>query len=133
MGVKTLLLALLIAALEGAGSMPGSLTDVISTDVSLRGVVLAAAVRFNDQSNDAFLFKPSAILRAQRQVVKGLRYVVDLEISRTLCRKRDQNQDLTRCDLQPEGSLQQTFECHTEVWVVPWSNETRTLEMDCQT
>ncbi|KAI4785184.1 hypothetical protein KUCAC02_037911, partial [Chaenocephalus aceratus] len=92
----------------GAGSMPGSLTDVIRTDVSLRGVVLAAAVHFNDQSNDAFLFKPSAILRAQRQVVKGLRYVVDFEISRTLCRKtRDHNQDLSRCDLQPEGSLKQ--------------------------
>ncbi|KAK5854440.1 hypothetical protein PBY51_015509 [Eleginops maclovinus] len=137
MGVKTLLLAWLLADLGGGlvdgGSMPGSLSDVSRTDGGLRRVVLTAAGHFNDQSNDAFLFKPSAIIRAQRQVVKGVRYIVDLEISRTLCRKRNHNKDLSRCDLQPEGRLQQTFECHAVVWVVPWKNETKTLEFDCKT
>jgi len=52
--------------------MPGSPTNISRKDPVLRQVVLRAACSFNNQSNDAFLFKPSAIHRAQRQVgVKG--------------------------------------------------------------
>ncbi|XP_054455577.1 cystatin-F [Anoplopoma fimbria] len=140
MGMKTLLLVSLLAVLEltlAAGShhgrsMPGSPVNISRTDRGLLQVVLSAARSFNNQSNDAFLFKPSAIHRAQRQVVKGVRYIVDLEISRTVCRKRDNNNNLSNCDFQPEGRLHQTFQCHTEVWVMPWQNETRTLVFQCK-
>lgn len=40
------------------------------------------------------------------QVVKGLKYTVDLEISRTVCRKRAAV-NLTSCDFQPAGKLNQ--------------------------
>ncbi|GLD56025.1 cystatin-F-like protein [Lates japonicus] len=141
MGLKTLLLvSLLLAALElslAAGvhhvrSMPGSPLNISTDDRGLRQVVLAAAYSFNNQSNDAFLFKPSAITRAQRQIVKGLRYIVDLEISRTVCRKRDHNNNLSKCDLQPKGRLQQTFQCHFEVWLIPWENETNVQVFLCK-
>ncbi|XP_034407878.1 cystatin-F [Cyclopterus lumpus] len=143
MGLKTLLLVSLLAARElmlAAGShhgrpMPGSPINISRKDPVLRQVVLRAACSFNNQSNDAFLFKPSAIHRAQRQVVKGVQYIVDMEISRTVCRKRDDNNNnnnLSTCNFQPEGRLQQTFQCHTEVWVIPWKNETRTLVLDCK-
>ncbi|XP_068457934.1 cystatin-F-like [Clinocottus analis] len=154
MGRKTLLLVALLAVLElmlVAGSlndrrlgshlgghhgrsMPGSPVNISRKDPVLRQVVLSAACSFNNQSNEAFLFKPSAIQRAQRQVVKGVQYTVDLKISRTVCRKRDNNnnnKNLSSCDFQPEGRLQQTFQCHTEVWVIPWKNQTRTLVLDC--
>uniref|UniRef100_A0A3B4ZS77 Uncharacterized protein n=1 Tax=Stegastes partitus TaxID=144197 RepID=A0A3B4ZS77_9TELE len=49
-------------------SMPGSRHNISSSDRSLQRVALAAANAFNDQSNDAFLFRPSAIHKAQRQV-----------------------------------------------------------------
>uniref|UniRef100_A0A3B4XB37 Cystatin domain-containing protein n=1 Tax=Seriola lalandi dorsalis TaxID=1841481 RepID=A0A3B4XB37_SERLL len=32
------------------------------------------------------------------QIVKGIRYIVDLEISRTVCRKRDHDNILSKCD-----------------------------------
>uniref|UniRef100_A0A4W6F3P1 Cystatin F n=1 Tax=Lates calcarifer TaxID=8187 RepID=A0A4W6F3P1_LATCA len=98
-------------------------------DRGLQQVVLAATYSFNNQSNDAFLFKPSAITRAQRQIVKGLRYIVDLEISRTVCRKRDHNNNLSKffnvCVLQ-------TFHCHFEVWLIPWENETNVQVFLCK-
>ncbi|XP_075939602.1 cystatin-F [Anarhichas minor] len=140
MGLKTLLLVSLLAALElmlAAGShhgrsMPGSPVNISRKDRGLRQVVLSAAHFFNNQSNDAFLFRPSAVHRAQRQIVKGIRYLVDLEISRTVCRKRDNNNNLSNCDFQPVGRLHQMFQCHTEVWVVPWQNQTRTLLFHCR-
>lgn len=49
-------------------SMPGSPYNISRDDRGLQQVVLNAAYSFNNQSNDAFLFKASAIHRAQRQV-----------------------------------------------------------------
>ncbi|XP_047458451.1 cystatin-F [Mugil cephalus] len=140
MEVKTLLLVSLGAVLgvrTMAGghlgrSMPGAPINVSRDDHDLQQVVLAAAYSFNNQSNDAFLFKASAVLRAQRQVVRGLRYIVDLDISRTVCPKRQDNQDLSRCLFQPPGRLQQTFQCHTEVWLIPWQTQIRTLVLVCK-
>ncbi|XP_051251702.1 cystatin-F-like isoform X2 [Dicentrarchus labrax] len=115
MGVKRPLLVSLLGVLvtvtvaggRRGGSMPGAPSNISRDDRGLQRVVLSAAYSFNNQSNDAFLFKPSFIIRAQRQVVNGVRYIVDLEISRTVCRKRDNNDDLSHCDLQPKGRLQQ--------------------------
>ncbi|XP_039994574.1 cystatin-F isoform X2 [Xiphias gladius] len=115
MGPKTPLLVSLLVALgvsSAAGghygySMPGSPFNISRTDRGLQQVVLAATRSFNDRSNDAFLFKPSAIRRAQRQIVKGIRYIVDLDISRTVCRKRDHIDNLSQCDFQPKGRLHQ--------------------------
>ncbi|XP_028278995.1 cystatin-F [Parambassis ranga] len=138
--MKTLLLVALLAALDvtsaagshGGGSMPGSPHNISRNDGGLQQVVLNAAYSFNNQSNDAFLFRPSAILRAQRQIVKGIRYIVDLELSRTVCRKRGNDDHLSTCDFQPAGRLQQTFRCHFEVWLVPWQKQTKTLVLLCK-
>ncbi|XP_059215599.1 cystatin-F [Centropristis striata] len=112
--------------------MPGSPSNISGDDGGLQKALLSAARFYNHQSNDAFLFRPSAVRGAQRQVVKGVRYEAELDISRTVCRKRDHNK-LTDCDFQPKGRLQQTLQCHTVVWVVPWKNETRTLLLQCNT
>ncbi|XP_040905619.1 cystatin-F [Toxotes jaculatrix] len=139
MELKMLLLVSLLAALELSsvagshrGSMPGSPLNISRDDRGLQQVVLAATYSFNNQSNDAFLFKPSTIHSAQRQIVKGIRYSGDLDISRTVCRKRDQNKDLSKCDFQPKGRLHQTFQCHFEVWVVPWENQTKIQVFLCK-
>ncbi|XP_028983560.1 cystatin-F [Betta splendens] len=139
MALKTLLLLLLLAALEArlatrsppGRSMPGSPHNISRDDRGLRQVVLDAACAYNNRSNDAFLFRPSCVRRAQRQVVKGIRYIVDFDISRTVCRKRE-NRSLSDCDFQPVGRLQQTFRCHTEIWKVAWRNKTVTQVFSCK-
>ncbi|KAJ0067297.1 hypothetical protein NL108_015812, partial [Boleophthalmus pectinirostris] len=41
-------------------------------------------------------------------VVKGVRFLLDLDLCRTVCRKRDKPQkNLQDCDLQPPGPLHQ--------------------------
>lgn len=39
------------------------------------------------------------------QVVKGLKYIVDLRLSRTVCKKEAAAVNLTSCDFQPAGPL----------------------------
>ncbi|XP_008428756.1 cystatin-F [Poecilia reticulata] len=112
--------------------MPGSPYDISKNSAAVQQAVLGAAHSFNSQSNDAFLFKPSAVLRAQRQVVRGIRYIVDFQISRTVCPKRNRTSDLDRCRLQPPGRLAQTFRCHLELWLIPWKPGRETLELLCR-
>uniref|UniRef100_UPI0037E9BA3E cystatin-F n=1 Tax=Semicossyphus pulcher TaxID=241346 RepID=UPI0037E9BA3E len=141
MGPKMLLLlsllgvfeVMLAVGLRHGRSMPGSPYNISRIDPSLQQVVLNATYSFNHKSNDAFLYKPSTIHKAQRQVVKGIRYIVDFEISRTVCRKRDSDiNNLSNCDFQPEGRLHQTFQCHLEVWVIPWNKKSTTQVFVCK-
>ncbi|TMS01668.1 Monoacylglycerol lipase ABHD12, partial [Larimichthys crocea] len=118
MGVKTLLPVVLLVALldvlevalvagrHHGTSMPGSPFNISKNDSCLKQLVLIAAYSFNNQSNDAFLFKASVIHRAQRQVVRGIRYIIDLDLSRTVCRKQN-SIDLSNCDFQSDSRLNQ--------------------------
>lgn len=104
-----------------------------SSDSSVLKVALSAAYTFNNQSDDAFLFRVCQVYRAQRQVVKGVRLIVDLDLSRTICRKRDRTKNLLDCAFQPSGPLHQVFRCHIEVWVVPWTKHSTTQTFFCKT
>ncbi|XP_030603302.1 cystatin-F [Archocentrus centrarchus] len=141
MEVKLLLLVSVLAVLgvtlvsgrHPHPSMPGSPYNISRNDRGLQQVILDAAYSFNNQSNDAFLFKPATINMAQRQIVKGIRYIADFQISRTVCRKRDKNNDVSRCDFQPPGPLHQVFQCHVDVWMIPWEEpQKKTLNLLCK-
>ncbi|KAB5581950.1 hypothetical protein PHYPO_G00181510 [Pangasianodon hypophthalmus] len=73
----------------------------------------------------------SAIDEAQRQIVKGIKYFLKVEISRTVCKKRDADADLANCSFQPKHKLQQTFLCNFEVWAVPWQKMMKTTHFLC--
>uniref|UniRef100_A0A673C0D2 Cystatin domain-containing protein n=2 Tax=Sphaeramia orbicularis TaxID=375764 RepID=A0A673C0D2_9TELE len=142
--MRRTLLAVLLGILEASSlavqghqgrhvhMIPGAPSNVSLNDRRLHQVVLTTAYTYNNQSNDAFLFRPSSVHRAQRQIVKGLRYIIDLDVSRTVCRKRVPIPDLSQCEFQPEGRLHQTFRCHTEVWFIPWTNQTTMQVFYCK-
>ncbi|XP_075902183.1 cystatin isoform X2 [Nelusetta ayraudi] len=138
MAVKTLLLLQLLlplGLLSASGKhndhlMPGAPCNISTNDGSLRPVVLDATNFYNNQSNDAFLFRPSAVLAAQRQLVKGFKYMVDLELSRTVCPK-GAAVNLTSCDFQPAGRLHQVLRCHFMLWLIPWTHTVQDRVLTC--
>eukprot|EP00073_Rattus_norvegicus_P035512 XP_008760528.1 PREDICTED: cystatin-F isoform X2 [Rattus norvegicus] len=71
------------------------------------GVLKAArhsVEKFNNCTNDIFLFKESHVSKALVQVVKGLKYMLQVEIGRTTCRKTMHRQ-LDNCDFQTSPAL----------------------------
>ncbi|XP_041922459.1 cystatin-2 isoform X2 [Alosa sapidissima] len=114
------------------GPGPGALRNVSENDPGVQKAVLSGTNAFNNQSNDAFLFKASAIDSAQRQVVKGIKYFLEVEISRTVCRKSSPDTDLANCRFQPKGQLQQTFLCNFQVWSIPWLEKMTTTYFFCR-
>ncbi|XP_058990219.1 cystatin-F [Mustela nigripes] len=97
------------------------------------GVLQAArhsAERFNNCTNDIFLFKESHISRALVQIVKGLKYMLDMKIGRTSC-KKIQHPILDNCDFQTNHTLKRTFSCYSEVWVIPWLQKFEVSILHC--
>uniref|UniRef100_A0A3P8YLY6 Cystatin F n=1 Tax=Esox lucius TaxID=8010 RepID=A0A3P8YLY6_ESOLU len=112
--------------------IPGAPHEISRNDSGVLKAALHGTYSFNNKTNDAFLFKPSAIEKAERQIVKGFNYIMEVDISRTVCHKNGQNNtDLARCVFQPDGLLKQTFHCHFEVWTIPWLNFMKTIDLAC--
>ncbi|XP_023587153.1 cystatin-F [Trichechus manatus latirostris] len=98
---------------------PGFPKTIKTNDPGVLKAARHTVERFNNCTNDIFLFKESHVNRALVQIVKGLKYMLDMEIGRTTCKKTS-HASLDDCDFQTNRTLTQTFCCYSEVWVVPW-------------
>ncbi|XP_045897338.1 cystatin-F-like, partial [Micropterus dolomieu] len=112
-----------------ASCRPGGPCPINNNDPDLQKALLVATNYYNTQSKDSFLYKISSIKKARSQVVEGTLYIVDLAISRTVCRKPPSVQNLSKCNFQ---APRKTLQCHVEVLVVPGQKKTRTLEFSCK-
>ncbi|XP_055774237.1 cystatin-F-like isoform X1 [Salvelinus fontinalis] len=112
--------------------VPGAPYKINTNDKGVLKAVLHGTYSFNNQTNDAFLFKPSAIEKANGQIVKGLKYILEVDLSRTVCCKNGHGDpDLANCKFQTDILLQQTFHCDFEVWTMPWLHFMKTTYFSC--
>ncbi|XP_061479808.1 cystatin-F-like [Rhineura floridana] len=110
---------------------PGSPIPVKTNDPGVQRAARFGVYRYNNSSNDIFLFKESHINKAMMQVVRGMKYRLDVDISRTVCSKRI-HPNLDRCDFQKKKALIQTFRCYFEVWITPWLHQVQVPISLCQ-
>ncbi|XP_041106090.1 cystatin-F-like [Polyodon spathula] len=110
---------------------PGAAKPISTNNTGVQTAAKTATYEFNNRSNDIFLFKVSAIDDAKVQVVKGIKYILEVKITRTVCRKTG-NPDLENCQFQPDGKLKQIFKCHFEVCSIPWLHWMKTTALNCQ-
>ncbi|XP_006028013.1 cystatin-F isoform X2 [Alligator sinensis] len=98
---------------------PGFPVPIDTKDPGVRKAARFGVYRYNNGSNDFFLFRESRITKALVQIVRGLKYMLNVDITRTVCNKRNQS-SLDNCDFQRKKELQQMLKCYFEVWIVPW-------------
>ncbi|XP_066468729.1 cystatin-F [Tiliqua scincoides] len=110
---------------------PGFPIPVKTNDPGVQSAARFGVYRYNNKSNDIFLFKESHINKAMVQVVRGLKYELDVDIGRTVCSKRT-HANLDRCDFQRNKTLKQTFRCYFEVWLIPWLKRVQVPVSLCQ-
>ncbi|OWK61843.1 Cystatin-F [Lonchura striata] len=92
---------------------PGFPVPVNTNNPTVRKAARFGVYRYNNSSNDLFLFKESQIKKAMVQIVRGLKYMLHVEIKRTVCEKRDHS-SLDSCHFQREKNLQQV--CVQIIW-----------------
>ncbi|PKU32099.1 cystatin-f [Limosa lapponica baueri] len=98
---------------------PGFPVPMDTDNPGVRKAARFGVYRYNNSSNDLFLFKESQINKAMVQLVRGLKYMLHVEIGRTMCKKREHS-NLDSCHFQKKKNLQQILKCYFEVWITPW-------------
>ncbi|XP_032068560.1 cystatin-F-like isoform X1 [Thamnophis elegans] len=88
---------------------PGSPFPVKTNDPNVQRAARLGVYKYNNSTNDIFLFKESHINKATVQIVKGVKYRLDVDICRTVCRKRIPHPNLDRCDFQKNKMLQKVY------------------------
>ncbi|XP_040031477.1 cathepsin F [Gasterosteus aculeatus] len=108
---------------------PGSPVRLLESDPGLKKALEFAEERYNRGSNAMHLRKVSRLLSATKQLVKGIRYTITVELSNTQCKK---STELRTCDFYPELHKLKTEVCVFEVWDVPWQGASTLLKQKCQ-
>ncbi|XP_009862855.1 PREDICTED: cystatin-F [Apaloderma vittatum] len=98
---------------------PGFPIPMSTDNPGVRKAARFGVYRYNNSSNDLFLFKELQINKAMVQIVRGLKYMLNVEIGRTMCEKREHS-SLDSCHFQKKKKLQQMLRCYFEVWIMPW-------------
>uniref|UniRef100_A0A8C1KCT3 Cathepsin F n=1 Tax=Cyprinus carpio TaxID=7962 RepID=A0A8C1KCT3_CYPCA len=111
---------------------PGSPVRLSESDPGVMKAVKFAEERYNMGSNAMHIRRVSKILSASKQLVKGVRYSIMVEIGNTQCKKSLKLSAEDTCDFFPEPHKQKTEVCLFEVWDIPWENKSTLLKQKCQ-
>jgi len=108
---------------------PGSPIRLQESDPGLKKALRFAEERYNQGSNAMHLRRVSRLVSATKQLVKGIRYTIMVELSNTQCKKSTM---LRTCDFYPESHKLKTEVCVFEVWDIPWQGTSTLLKQKCQ-
>ncbi|XP_069422409.1 cystatin-M [Ovis canadensis] len=111
----------------------GELQELSPSDPQVQKAAQAAVANYNMGSNSDYYYRDITILRAQSQLVAGIKYYLTVDMESTACRKSavaGDHVDLTTCPLAAEAQ-QEKLRCDFEILVVPWKNSSQLLKHDC--
>ncbi|XP_028824173.1 cathepsin F-like [Denticeps clupeoides] len=134
-----LVLAALAAAFGPDGSSPrpgvgapGSAVRLQESDPGVVKAVRFAEERYNRGSNAATIRRVIRVLSATKQLVKGVKYRITVEIGNTMCKKNSQLGVSDGCAFTSEPQKLKMEVCVFEVWDVPWQSKSTLVKQKCQ-
>ncbi|KAL2083289.1 hypothetical protein ACEWY4_021062 [Coilia grayii] len=121
------LILILPFALTCAG-MPGGVSDADINDEGVQNALQFAVVQHNKATNDMYITKVAKVVKAQSQVVAGMRYIFTVEMGRTNCKKGGVE---TNCDVHTDLALAKPYTCTFVVWSRPWMGPPQLTKNQC--
>ncbi|NXV06642.1 CYT protein, partial [Cettia cetti] len=104
--------------------------DDPENDEGLERALQFAMTAYNRASNDMYSSRVVRIISAKRQIVAGVKYIMEVEIARTTCTKPAI--DIQHCAFHEEPQMAKHAICNFVVLNVPWRNQVELLESKCQ-
>ncbi|NXK91263.1 CYT protein, partial [Formicarius rufipectus] len=104
--------------------------DNPENDEGLQRALQFAMVAYNRASNDMYSSRVVRVISAKRQIVAGVKYIMEVEIARTTCTKPAA--DLQHCAFHDEPQMAKHTVCNFVVLNVPWRNQIELLDSKCQ-
>ncbi|XP_008428412.1 cystatin-like [Poecilia reticulata] len=120
--------ALLSALVAVEGSLVGGATDIDIHNDGVQNALNFAVAQHNRKTNDMFLRQAAEVVKAQVQVVAGLKYILTVTMVKTSCRKNDFNQV---CDVKNLPANAPSYQCKFTVWSRPWLNKIEMTDEKC--
>ncbi|XP_026212757.1 cystatin C (amyloid angiopathy and cerebral hemorrhage) [Anabas testudineus] len=117
-----------VFATGAAAVMVGGLTTIDINDEGAQNALNYAVNQHNMKSNDAYLRKVTGVNKVQVQVVAGSKYVFDVTMARTNCRKSSATE---LCEVHTDPKLAWSQNCKFSVWSQPWLRRLELLEDKC--
>ncbi|XP_015266311.1 PREDICTED: cystatin-like [Gekko japonicus] len=112
----------------------GGWRDRSVSDPDVQDAAAVAVNHYNEVNNNVFYCRALAILKAQSQVVEGIKYYLKMLLVTTECDKRSKqgsgHLDLGECRVPPRREQQRQI-CKFYVWSRPWLNDTHVTNMSC--
>ncbi|KAM9155664.1 cystatin-like [Pangshura tecta] len=138
MGAPWLLLAALALALAAGAALAkdrpprllGGLRDAEANDEGVQRALRFAVSEYNKASNDKYRSRAAELLRAQTQIVSGVKYYLKVKVGRTTCTKS--STEVQDCEFHSAPDLAKRVTCDFVVYTVPWLNKISLLENKCQ-
>uniref|UniRef100_A0A6J0UBX0 Cystatin-POGU1 n=1 Tax=Pogona vitticeps TaxID=103695 RepID=A0A6J0UBX0_9SAUR len=126
------LLSLLPLVARGERAV-GALDEVPVSNPGVQEAARFALEAYNRASNSMFCYKPVRVLKAETQVVSGMKYYLTVEIVNTRCEKKVgcglKNVGSENCAVPSEAEQKQI--CEFVVWSRPWMQDTRLSSISC--
>ncbi|KAM4591547.1 cystatin C (amyloid angiopathy and cerebral hemorrhage) [Odontesthes bonariensis] len=111
-----------------SSGMAGGFRDADINDEGVKNALNFAVVQHNRRSNDMYLHNVAEVVKAQSQVVAGIKYVITVKLVKTGCRKDPVNEE---CNLTSSPVNAQPYQCTFTVWSRPWLSDIRLLDTKC--
>jgi len=124
------IILLLLGLIGLAFGIPGGWRDANVNDEGVREASLFATQVISDRANSMYHKKLTDVVKAETQVVSGIKYRVSLNMATTKCRKNEKSRnELDECDASTDHLPEL---CHVTVWIQSWTETRELLESNCQ-
>ncbi|KAM9412329.1 cystatin-like isoform 1-T1 [Salvelinus alpinus] len=122
--VPLLAVAFIVTSADG---IPGGVVDADMNDPATRDALKFAVAEYNKGTNDLYVRHVAKVVKAQKQVVAGIKYIFTVRMARSLCREGGVPMD---CALHQGPAA--TYQCIFEVWSRPWLGALRLIKQACE-
>lgn len=128
MYIKVIVSILVFTSAVMSAGIPGGIVDADINDEDVQKALQFAVAQYNRQSNDAFVRKVFRVIKVQKQVVAGMKYMFTVKMGRTNCRKGDAG---TLCAIHEDPNVAQVTQCNITVWSQAWLDSIKVVENTC--
>ncbi|XP_067092211.1 cystatin C (amyloid angiopathy and cerebral hemorrhage) [Osmerus mordax] len=118
-----------VFTVANAGIMTGGVSDADMNDKSTQDALQFAVVQHNKKTNDMYVSQVAKVIKVQKQVVAGIKYIFTVDMARTSCRKGGAE---TTCAIHEDPQVARPYQCKFEVWSRPWISDIRVVKNECE-
>nr|XP_057915133.1 cystatin C (amyloid angiopathy and cerebral hemorrhage) [Doryrhamphus excisus] len=121
-------LLFLIPGAVCAAGLVGGFSDVDANNRNMQNALSFAIVEHNKATNDLYLNQMTELVRAQQQVVNGIKYRLTVKLAKTSCRKDNPEE---HCAVFQDPPMANAYQCTFEVVSKIWLGEMTLTKTEC--